>query len=126
MGLGSGGSTALRGGNRFADNVNALINKFPVDGRGLFGTKGRGRGNVRNIASSNPARKAAEFVGIAATQYVSARPIPGKGTVYRMRDGGYVTYRLVSTSDGSPVVELNVNGIRGVKNQKIHFTKGGR
>lgn len=47
--------------------------------------------------------------------------------VYRMRDGSVITHRYVSSSkDKSPVVELKVKNVSGVKSQKIHFVKKGK
>jgi hypothetical protein len=122
MGLGSGG-TALKGGNRFSDNATELISHFKLNGSGYFGMKGKGGKGVRNLDSISPAKTAAEFAGIASKAYISAIPIPGKGTIYRMRDGGYIIYRRTSSSDGTPVVELSVNNVAGIKDQKIHFTR---
>ena len=41
-----------------------------------------------------------------------------------MNDGTVVTMREISSSDGTPVVEINIKGSShtgGLKNQKIHF-----
>lgn len=124
MGTGSGGPSALRGGNSLIDNMSALASRFPVTPSGYFGKPGRGRSHTRNIESGSPARTAAEFAGLAARTPVSAVPIEGKGMVYRMRDGSVVTHRCVSSSkDGSPAVELKIKQASGVKSQKIHFVK---
>lgn len=44
-----------------------------------------------------------------------------------MRDGTIISYRKVSTSDGTSVVEINLkqsDGIIGeIKSQKIHFVE---
>jgi hypothetical protein len=40
-----------------------------------------------------------------------------------MRDGGYIVYRRTSSSAGTPVIELSVNNVAGIKDQKIHFTR---
>lgn len=89
---------------------------------GCFGTKGKSRrSRVRNIASDNPGHTAAEFAYLAAANPSVTRPISGKGFVWMMRDGGIVTYRWTSSSDGTPVVELECKGISGIVNQKIHF-----
>lgn len=125
MGLGSGGG-ALKGGNRLIDNLGKLKDRFQLNNRGYFGIKGKGRDYTRNIESSNPARTAAEFAAIAGENPVSAVAIEGKGMVYRMRDGSVITHRFSSTSDGTPVVDINVKDVPGVKAQKIHFTKKGR
>lgn len=129
MGTGGGGGaiTALKSGNTLEDNIAELKEKFPITGSGYFGKKGQGRKYTRNIESDNPARKAAEFAAIAGRNPVSSIPIKGKGMTYRMRDGSIVTHRYVfSSKDGSPVVELMVKNVSGVKSQKIHFTKKGK
>lgn len=41
-----------------------------------------------------------------------------------MADGTYVTWRLSSSSDGTSVVEINIDSSShtgGIKTQKIHF-----
>lgn len=50
-----------------------------------------------------------------------------KGKLTILSDGTIISYRKISTSDGTAVVEINIrqssnNG--GVKYQKIHFVKG--
>ena len=127
MGTGSGGITALRGGNRLNDNIADLVSKFPATSKGYFGQPGQGRKHTRNIETDNPARTAAEFAGLASRGSVSAIPIEGKGMMYRMRDGSIVSHRYTSFSkDGSPVVELKVKNASGIKSQKIHFVKKGK
>ena len=44
-----------------------------------------------------------------------------------MADGTIVTMRKTSTSDGTPVVEINISGSNhtgGIQKQKIHFVQG--
>ena len=60
---------------------------------------------------------------MASKNPVSTISIEGKGMMYRMRDGSIVSHRYISSSDGSPVVELKVKNTSGVKSQKIHFVK---
>ena len=51
----------------------------------------------------------------------------GKGVYTKMKDGTILSYREVSSSDGTPAVEINVkesNDHGGIKYQKIHFVKG--
>lgn len=125
MGLGSGGPTALRAGRRFEENIGQLKERYHLNASGYFGEKGQGRSHTRNIKSSNPARAAAKFANIAGYNPVSVTTIAGKGIVRTMRDGSVVTHRFVSSKDGSPVVELKVHNVSGVKSQKIHFVKKG-
>ena len=45
----------------------------------------------------------------------------------KMADGTIVTMRKTSTSDGTPVVEINISGSNhtgGIQKQKIHFVQG--
>lgn len=51
----------------------------------------------------------------------------GKGNYTKMKDGSILSYREVSSSDGSPAVEINIKKSidhGGIKNRKIHFVKG--
>ncbi|MCD8026974.1 MAG: hypothetical protein LUF33_08675 [Clostridiales bacterium] len=44
-----------------------------------------------------------------------------------MADGAVITKRIVSHSDGSPVVDINIKASShtgGIKQQKIHFVGG--
>lgn len=50
----------------------------------------------------------------------------GKGTIAKLADGTIVSYRKVSSSDGTPAVDINIKNSKesgGVKQQKIHFVK---
>ena len=50
----------------------------------------------------------------------------GKGKLVKMKDGSIVSHREISTSDGSPAVEINITRSEdsgGIKKQKIHFVK---
>ena len=125
MGSGSGVPLSLSGGKSLEENLNTLKKTFRLNKNGYFGTKGKGRSNTRNISSKNPSRTAWDFAHIAAYSPMGTTTIAGKGTIWTMKDGGIVSYRYYSSSnDRSPVVELKVRNIPGVRSQKIHFTKG--
>lgn len=50
----------------------------------------------------------------------------GKGHIMTMKDGTIIKYRMYSSSkDRSPVVELEISGLKRVKSQKIHFVQRG-
>ena len=58
----------------------------------------------------------------------SQQPHPnGKGYRVSMKDGSIITYREVSSSDGSPAVDINITSSSddtgGVRTQKIHFVR---
>ena len=119
MGSAKGDTMALRAGRSLEENLEELVKHFPVDERGYFGTRGVSRKErIRNIATEAPGRTAA---AMAAANPSVVRPLPDKGFMWIMRDGGRVTYRWTSTSDGTPVVELSCNGVLGIADQKIHF-----
>jgi len=43
-----------------------------------------------------------------------------------MNDGTIITFRKISNSDGTPVVDINItssNHTGGIKKQKIHFVQ---
>ena len=47
--------------------------------------------------------------------------------ITHMHDGTDITFRIISHSDGTPVVDINILRSRstgGVRKQKIHFMKG--
>jgi len=51
----------------------------------------------------------------------------GKGKYTKLSDGTIMSYREISSSDGTSVVEINIrqsSNSSGVKFQKIHFVKG--
>lgn len=82
---------------------------------------------VRNITSSEPANTAQDFYDKAAHGGIERTMSSGKGHYTKMKDGSILSYREVSSSDGTPAVEINIKksiNPGGIKYQKIHFTKG--
>lgn len=114
------------------ENVASLKKDYTFSD-GYFGKKGESSTNsrVRNIESADPHTTAKEFYdkasygGIESSIYnKKTEAVIGKKT--KLADGSIVSWRDVSSSDGSPTVEINIehstsNG--GVKQQKIHFVK---
>ena len=50
----------------------------------------------------------------------------GKGYITELKDGTIISYREVTSTEGSPAVEINIKkstDTGGVKKQKIHFEK---
>ena len=119
MGTGFKGGTYTH--HSISDNLSALKSNYKYS-KGYFGDKGKGRDFTRNIVSDNPAKTAKEFYDIAAKGGIEKTT--SKGKISKMADGTIFSYRETSSSDGTPVVEINIkystdNG--GVKYQKIHF-----
>ena len=127
MGQGDGATLALPNGRSLSDNLAALKASFPLNSSGYFGNKGHGRSGTRNIEADSPLQAAWDFAHTAAYSPMATTTIAGKGVVWTMRDGNVVSHRFVSSSaDHSPVVELKVHGIPGLRSQKIHFVKKGK
>lgn len=123
MGSAKGEVLALYVGRRLADNIPELLKRFKINEEGYFGTRGKNahKKKIRNYECDNPGRTASEFAHLAGANPSVIHPLPGKGFTWIMRDGGIVTYRWTSSSDGTPVVELNCKGLPGIASQKIHF-----
>ncbi len=127
MGLGSGGTYALRAGRSFKEDIDELTKRFHLNSSGYFGTSGKGRSHTRIIECSSPIKDAFDFANLAGYSPSSTKTITGKGIIRTMRDGTVISYRFYSKSkDHSPVVELNISNFDAVKSQKIHFVKKGQ
>lgn len=91
---------------------------------GYFGDNSiHGNIHTRNIVSENALFSANDFYNKLA--YGSTELIINDNlSITRMADGTVITKRIISHSDGSPVVDINIkdsNHIGGIKQQKIHF-----
>lgn len=94
---------------------------------GRFGVSSPSTGNkTRNIASPDPVGTAKDFYDRIALGGIEQSFNGGKLKVTRMADGTHVSWRLISHSDGTPVVEINIDHSThtgGIKDQKIHFVE---
>lgn len=92
---------------------------------GRFGVSSPSTGNyTRNIRSSDPIKAAKDFYDTITYGGLEKMYENGKRKITYMADGSIVTWRVVSGSDGSPVVEINIRNSShtgGLKKQKIHF-----
>ena len=124
MGHGYKGDTGHH--HSITENLGALTDKYDYHD-GYFGTHGQGRSFVRNIASDDPASTAKDFYDTASYGSIEYDMASGKGKIAKMEDGTILSYREVSSSDGSPAVEINIrqSDEHGeLKYQKIHFVQG--
>ncbi len=94
---------------------------------GRFGTNSPSTGNqTRLITSSNPLQTAKDFYDIIAYGGLEKTYENGARKITQMSDGTIITWRRTSSSDGSPVVEINITDSShtgGIKKQKIHFVE---
>ncbi|SEQ30423.1 hypothetical protein SAMN02910289_01723 [Lachnospiraceae bacterium RM5] len=124
MGHGYKGDTGHH--HSIRENLSSLISSYDYY-NGYFGEKGQGRNFVRNITSADPVKTAQDFYDKAAYGGIERPMANGKGHYTKMKDGAILSYREVSSSDGTPVVEINIKKSTdhgGIKYQKIHFVKG--
>ncbi len=124
MGHGYKGDTGHH--HSITENLGSLTAKYDYS-NGYFGEQGKGRSFVRNISSDDPASTAKDFYDTAAHGGIEGAMDKGKGYVTKMKDGTILSYREVSSSDGSPAVEINIrqsDDHGDIKYQKIHFVKG--
>ena len=116
-----------------SENLPVMKEKYPYK-NGYFGEIGKNKKNrtIRNIESDNPSKTAKEFYDTLThggkEEIIYDKTGKEKGFKTTLADGSVVTWRNVSSSDGSPAVDINIeyssdNG--GIKQQKIHFITGG-
>lgn len=110
-----------------AENIPAASSKYKYH-NGRFGENSPSTGNrTRIIASSDPLQTAMDFYNTLAYGGLEKTYEDRSRRITQMADGTIITWRMVSRSDGSPVVEINVSGSSntgGLKKQKIHFVRG--
>ena len=126
MGFGYKGDTGHY--HTLGENAASLKESYKFNpNTGYFGEPGKSSNNhVRNIESEDPLKTSKDFYEKAAYGGKEKPLGNGKGMQTEMKDGTIITFRETSSSDGTPVVEINIqssdnNG--GIKKQKIHFVK---
>lgn len=111
------------------ENLSKIEGKFKLC-NGYFGNPGdSSRKNTRHIESENPILTSKNFYDTLTYGSIENKLSNGKGTVAKLKDGSIITYREVSSSDGSPAVDINIKkscDSGGIKQQKIHFVKKGK
>lgn len=116
MGHASGGGYSSP--STLAQNLSKLSKTYPSDKQGRLGAKGRNK--ARLISTHNPSKTAESIYSSLKYGGKESRLPNGKGKLAIFPDGSRVIYRPVSSSDGSPVVEISISGPNG-SSYKIHF-----
>ena len=106
------------------NNVDGMLRLYPIN-NGLFGVQGLSRDpSIRNIVSDAPLETATDFYLRISSGGVEQPLLGGNGVRTTLVDGSVITFRKVSTSDGSPAISINVRRSTGsgeIRSQKIHF-----
>lgn len=125
------GTSAYKGNTQFYRSVgqNVMIASRSYHyNNGYFGYSSPSTGSrTRNISSEDSLNTAKDFYDKIAIGGKEQRLQGGKLSITTMADGTVITMRTKSRSDGTPVVEINIDRSGhsgGIKRQKIHFTEG--
>ena len=121
--------TGYKGNSKYFRSIgqNILItsSKYAYS-NGRFGVSSpHGGSSTRNIASSDNLATANDFynkIAFGGKENI----VDDNLRITRMADGTIITMRKVSHSDGTPVVDINIersSHTGGIKKQKIHFIK---
>ena len=118
-----GGATYYRS---IGQNVLIASQSYKYE-NGYFGdNSSHGNNHTRNIVTNDSVLAANDFYNKIAYGGTEQK-INDNLSITRMSDGAVITRRILSYSDGSPVVDINIKGSShtgGIKQQKIHFIGG--
>lgn len=101
-------------GSNIDENALTLARTFRLTSGGYFRSKGNGK-NVRIISSNNPVSTAEFCYRILGRGGIETIAYNHKGQEVRMTrlgDGTLITYRQITSSKGSPAVEIRLSGRR--------------
>lgn len=105
-------------------NLGSVFQVYPIKD-GFFGEKGLSKG-VRVIYSMDPEKSAKDFFNrIGKGGILDLKTLAG-GVLSRMKDGTIISYRKITSTVGSPAVEIRFENKKpkfGIEDQKIHFVK---
>ena len=102
------------------DNVDKMKKDYPLTSSGYFGEKGK---NVRVIKTDTPESTSTDFYKRLGNGGKSEPLSNGKGTRTILPDGSIIVHRLITSTPGSPAVDIKVIGKSKVRSQKVHFIK---
>ena len=104
--------------SNISDNAKVLAAQYGLTTHGYFGSKGK---NCRIITTGTPVATSTHFyqqIGKGGTTIPLSN---GKGTMTVLGDGTRIVHRLITSTPGSPAVEISISGSSLIKDQKIHF-----
>lgn len=105
------------------NNINSLKGSYKYNSNsGKFGSKGK---NAQIISSNNPIKTSEDFFKKISKGGIKSKLINGKGDRVDFTDGTTITYRVITSTKGSPAVDIKVvsKSEGGISTQKIHFVK---
>lgn len=111
-----------------SDNIPSTADKYEYS-NGYFGDKGQAKvknNYYRQVVCKDQYAEAKNFYDSIAHGGVEQQLPNGKGYITKLKDGTIITYRELTSTKGSPAIEINIKNTQnsgGVKSQKIHFEK---
>ena len=102
------------------DNADNMKKDYPLSPSGYFGEKGK---NARIIKTSTPEATSTDFYNKLGEGGKTEPLANGHGTRTTLPDGSIIVHRLITSTPGSPAVDIKVIGNSKVKSQKIHFVR---
>lgn len=103
-------------------NAKRMSNDYPLTSNGYFGEKGK---NVRIIKTPTPETTSSDFYMKLGWGGKTEQLKNGHGTRTTLDDGTIIVHRLITSTKGSPAVDIKVIHAKTVKSQKVHFIKEG-
>lgn len=102
------------------ENAEKMKNDYPYNEHGKFGIKGK---NCRIIKSNSPVETSIDFYKRISEGGVMKKLKKGNGTMTILGDGSVITHRIITSTKGSPAVDINISHAKVITSQKIHFIK---
>lgn len=107
-----------------------MSEKYVISSDGFFGKIGKASvDEIRQIDADDVLSESKKFYNCIAYGGIETKLPNGKGVRTELRDGTIIVYREITSTIGSPAVEINVRKSSdncGLKCHKIHFEKKGQ
>ncbi len=104
--------------NSIVSNANAMKTTYPLNKNGYFSEKGK---NCRVIKSKDPIATSKDFYNKIAKGGKELSLSNKHGVMTVLPDKTRIVYRIITSTKGSPAIEITVTSSTMVKKQKIHF-----
>lgn len=123
MGTYKGRSLTYR---KLQENYAMIKVSYPVS-NGYIGKVGlSGNSQIREVQASDPIAEAQKLYDTIAYGGIESNLPNKKGKYTVMQDGSVITFRVITSTKGSPAVDINIKHSTSnncFKTQKIHFSK---
>lgn len=127
--MGHGYRNISEKGSSISDNLSIVISHYPYKD-GYFGKKGK-KSTVRVIECFDPIKESETFYKELSKGGVEKimKTKTSSFVVTKMADGAQVSYRVITSTEGSPAVEISLRTwnektqLYGLKAHKVHFIK---